>query len=144
MFGKSRRRNQARKRSELANTYLIGAMPVVLAMLNEPSARMAAQVFILGMIDMQRQVEGLSMKEFTDTYEFVLDAHGLLPEEPIPALIDAIGQAAASDQRIGRLMIDGAHSFRAFVADGDHEAPFDLARAVNFGISNAAIFGRLI
>jgi hypothetical protein len=144
MFGKKRRRSQAEKRSELANIYLIGAMPVALGMLSKPGARIAAQVFILGMLDMQRQVEGLSMEEFSDVYEFVLDAHGLLPEHPVPEFIDTIAKEAANDQRIGQLWIDGAHSLRAYVAEKDHEAPIDLARAVRYGVANPAVFSGLL
>lgn len=133
MFKKRKRRDQAIKRSELVNLYLLGAMPVALTMLNEPGARRAAQIFILGMIDMQRQVERFSMEEFTDVDELVLEAHSLLPEQPVAEFIDEIERDLSGNQAIRQLMSDGASSLRAYVAEKDSEAPIDLARAIACG-----------
>lgn len=132
------------KHAQIISLYLSSSLPLVREKCSDPCVRAGVQVFILGMTDMLRQVEGLDWGQFIAAYGAILSAHGLVPPRGVEAFAQKVGSIAAANADIEELMRQGAQSIRMYVAEHDAEAPTDLISAALFSEKNASSFQQLL
>ena len=123
--------------------YLLGADPLIWGKRSSTFARVGAQIFILGMADMERSVESLSFDEFVANYGSLLAKHDLSPSVPISEFADAVAQAASENAEVANLMREGAMSIKSYIIEKNAEAVGDLARAVHYAEMNKPVFESL-
>lgn len=124
--------------------YLLGGFPLIMGSLRNPIVRICAQIFILGMVDMKRSAEGLSIEEFIAEYDSLLARHDLSLHVPTEVFVQAIGQAASENKEIENLMRDGATSIKSYIVDSDADAPSDLGRAIIYAEKHERVFSPLL
>lgn len=126
-----------RKHGEMLYLYLSASVPLLGEKGSDPHMRVGVQVFILGMVDMFRQIENLNWSQFVNMYGQLLAAYGLEPQHGIEAFVRAVEASLSANNVSVTLMRDGAESIRRFVADRDTAAPTDLLSAALFAQRNS-------
>ena len=136
---------QPSKKAALLNIYLTSGMAMlsISEKLSNPANRAGVQVFILGMADMVRQVEKLSLIDFVSIYGSVLREHNLLPRIPIEDFVKSVGSIASTNDEVAGVMRQGADSIRAYMAEQDADAPTDLLLAVSIVEKNESRFSEI-
>lgn len=132
------------KHSQIISLYLSGSLPLVHEKLSNLCVKAGVQVFILGMTDMLRQVEGLDWSQFIATYDAILSAHGVVPPGGAEAFVQKVGSIASENKNVEKIMRQGAQSIQMYVVERDAEAPTDLISAVLFSEKNASSFEQLV
>jgi hypothetical protein len=143
MFWKKKKKKEVEKAVKLLELYLTGSTVLLPGRERTPNARAGLQVFILGMVDMLRQVQKVSWEDFLQIYKTVLDEQNLSPSVEIETFVDLIGKAASSNKPVENVMILGAQSIQRWVGERDANGPLDLIGAVKFADNNADSFSGL-
>jgi hypothetical protein len=142
MFWK-KKKSPIPKQALALKAYLSVSMLMLSEKLTITVARTGLQVFILGMTDMLRQAESLSMEQFVTIYESTLSEYKLLPSMPVRSFINKVGEIASSNTDVAKVMRMGAQSMQMYVVERDANAPSDLFGAVIFAEKNPSGFTEL-
>lgn len=110
--------------------------PIMAATFKTPAARLGAQIFVLGMVDMLRQNQGLPWDEFVSISAILFERHNLMPDTPVEQFIEVIGSRVSDSNEFALLMKDGAQSISMFVGEKDANAPIDILRAAKYAENN--------
>jgi len=143
MFWKKKKSTTMPRQTLILNAYLSSSMPLLSGKLYSPIARSGLQIFILGMTDMLRQVESLSLDHFIAIYEATLSEYKLLPSIPVKLFIDKVGKIAPNNADVAKVMRMGAQSIQMFVAEKDANAPTDILGTVAFAEKKSSSFTEL-
>lgn len=125
------------KRGEMLYLYLRVSIPLLGEKGSDPYVRVGIQIFIMGIVDMFRQIEKLNWSQFVDMYGQLLAAYGFKPRHGVEAFIRTVEASLSANNVSVTLMRDGAESIRRFVADRDTDAPTDLLSAAIFAQQNS-------
>ena len=143
MFWKKKKSTTTPRQTLILKAYLGSSMPLLSGKLSSPIARSGLQVFILGMMDMLRQAESLSLENFITIYEATLSEYKLLPSIPVKLFIEKVGEIAQNNADVAKVMRMGAQSIQMYVAEKDANAPTDILGTVAFAEKNSSSFTEL-
>ena len=105
--------------------------------LNNPGVKPACRLFILGIVDMIRQINHLNSSEFLSLLAVVLSDCKLEPPDTLEQFVKQVGQAAEKHPIIEQIMQEGANSIRSYIVDRDTGAPLDIGRVVLYAEKNS-------
>ena len=140
MFWKKRKETNVSRNILLIESHLSIGMPLVVEKLANPAAKVAVQLFILGMADMLRQAEKLSWEEYVSICRILFDNHNLQPSNGIEDFIEKVIQVVNLNEEVARMMRYGAQSIETYVVEKDTNAPMDLLSVAMFAENNESKF----
>ncbi len=132
------------EKKDALDFFLLGGFPTIMGHLSDPVARVGIQIFILGMVDMKRNVEKLSMAEFVSSYHSLLDRHDLALPVPTESFVEVVTEEARRSEDIRHLINEGAMAIRAYIANQEADAVVDLARAAVFAKENPGAISKIM
>lgn len=121
----------------LVRTYLSGSFLLLKkTKLNNPGVKPACRIYLIGIVDMIRQVNQLEWAEFLEIIEQVFIDCQLMPKSDMEEYINFVGENASKHEFIGKILQEGAQSIKSYVSENNKEAPNDLLRIAIYAEKN--------